>query len=91
MRMGDEDMGDLLVGEARYQRRDVLLQLGAGIDHRDLALADDIGTGALEGERPGVARDDPADPRRDGFEPAVFEGDLAAIGNLDSHGWFASG
>src|SRR5207248_5805478 len=91
MGMGDQDMGDLLVGEARQQCRDVLRELGAGVDDRHLTFADDIGAGALERERPGVARDDTADPRRDGFEPAVFEDNLAAKGNVDSHGRFASG
>src|SRR5437660_2043437 len=84
-------MGDPLLGEARRERRDMLFELGAGVDHRDLALPDDIGAGALEGERAGIARDNAADARRDPFEPAVFEGDLATIGNLDSHGRFASG
>ena len=85
MGVGDEDMGDPLVGEARQQCRDMLFELGAGIDHRDLALADDIGAGALEGERARIARDDAADPRRHPLEPAVFEREFAAIGNVDSH------
>src|ERR1044071_2174761 len=69
----------------------MLLELRPGIDDRDLALPDHIGAGALEGERAGVLRDDPADPRRHRFEPAVFESDLAAKRNIDSHGGFASG
>src|SRR6266566_2597544 len=84
-------MRDMLVGEARHQRGDMLVQFGAGVDHRHLALADDIGAGALEGERAGIVGDDAADARRDGLEPAVFEGNLATKGNLDSHGRFASG
>ena len=91
MGVGDEDVRHLLVGEPREERGDVLFELGAGIDDRDLALADDIGAGALEGERAGVLRDDAADSRRHRFEPAVFEGDLVAKGNVDSHGGFASG
>jgi len=43
--VGNQDMGDLLLGEARQQGRDMLLELRPGIDDRDLALADDIGAG----------------------------------------------
>ena len=42
----------------------MLVEIGAGIDHRDLAIADDIGAGAAEGERAGIARDDAADAGR---------------------------
>ena len=85
MRVGDEDMGDPLAGEARQQRVDVLGKVGPGIDDRDLALADDIGAGAAERERAGVARDDAPDPRRHRFEPAVFERELAPVGDFDGH------
>ena len=51
--------------EAGQQRLDMLVEIRAGIDHRDLAVADDIGAGAAEGERAGIARDDAADHRRD--------------------------
>src|ERR1700732_1043594 len=91
MGVGDEDMADPLLGEARQQRRDMLLEFGGGGEHRPPARADDIGAGAFEGERTGIAGDNAADARRDPFEPAVFEGDLATIGNLDSHGRFDSG
>src|SRR5438309_1119080 len=84
-------MRDMLLREARHERSDMLFQLGAGVDHRHLALADDIGAGALEGERAGIVGDDAPDARCDGFEPTVFEGNLATKGNLDSHGRFASG
>src|SRR5437762_3317447 len=67
--VGDEDVRHLLVGERGDERGDVLFELEAGIDDRDLTLADDIGAGALIGKGPGVLRDDAADPRRDRFEP----------------------
>src|SRR5260370_40808750 len=85
MRVGDGDVGDGFVTEARDECVDMLGKLGAGVDDRDLALADDIGTGALEGKRPGIARDDAPDARCHPFEPAVFEREFAAIGNVDSH------
>ena len=91
MGVGNQDTRDLFLGEARQQGRDMLLELRPGIDDRDLALADDIGAGALEGERAGVARDNAPDPWRKRFEPALFEGDLAAKRNVDSHGGFAPG
>ena len=85
MRMGDEDMADPLAGQARQQRVDMLGQVRAGVDDRHLALADHIGAGAAKRERAGVLRDDAPDPRRHRFEPAVFERELAPVGNLDGH------
>jgi hypothetical protein len=43
VRVGDEDRGDALGGECAEQRRDVGWDRRARVDHRDLALADDIG------------------------------------------------
>ena len=67
--VGDEDMGDLLAGEARQQRRDMLGKVGAGIDDRDLALADDIGAGALKVNGPGLRATMRRMPGRHRFEP----------------------
>ena len=85
MRMGDEDMGDGLAVERLQQRVDMILLLRAGIDHRDLAVADDVGAGALEGERAGIARDDAADQRRQPLGPPVFEGKVAAERDFTGH------
>src|SRR4051812_49195258 len=88
VRVSYKNMRDPLALEARQQRLDVLGEIGAGIDDRDLALADDIGAGALVSEGPGIARHDPPHSRRHRFEPAVFEGDVSAIGYVDRHaGW----
>ena len=67
------------------KRLDMLGEVGAGVDDRDLALADDIGAGASKGERARVARHDAPDARRDRLEPAVFEREIAAERDLDSH------
>ena len=48
------------------------------IDDRDAAVAHDIGAGAVEGERAGITRDDPADHRGDGRHHAIFEFELRA-------------
>ena len=61
MGMGDQDMADALPGQAGQQSRHMLRQIGAGIDHRHLAMADDIGTRAEEGEGAGVRGHDPPD------------------------------
>ena len=55
-------------------------------NHRNLAVADDIGPGAAEGKGAGIARDDAPDHRRDRFEPAIFERKFAAKRDLDGHG-----
>ncbi len=85
MRVGDEDVGDGLAVERLQQRVDMVLLLRAGIDHRDLAVADDVGAGALEGERAGIARDDAADQRRQPLGPPVFEGEVAAERDFTGH------
>ena len=85
MGMGNQDVGHPLARETGEQRRDVLGEIGAGVDHRNLAVAHDIGSGAPEGEGAGVARDDAADPRCHRLEPGVFERELAAKRNVDSH------
>src|SRR5262249_30758834 len=83
--VGDKDVRHLLIGEARKQRRNMVIEIGAGIDHRDFALANDIGAGALIGEGAGIAGDDAAHPWGHCFYSAVFEGDIATIGNLNGH------
>ncbi len=85
MGVGDKDVGHPLARETGEQRLDVLGEIGAGVDDRDLAATDNIGSGAAEGEGAGVARDDAANPRRHRLEPAVFERELAAERNVDSH------
>jgi hypothetical protein len=83
--VGDQDVGHPLARQTGEQGLDVLGEIGAGIDHRDLAATDDVGSGAPECEGAGVAGDDAADPRRHRLEPAVFERELAAKRNVDSH------
>ena len=85
MGMGDQDMGHPLAGEAGQQCRDVLVEIRAGIDDRDLALADYVGPGALEGKRARIARDDTANARRHPLKPTIFERKLAAERDLGSH------
>ena len=46
-----------------FERFEMLRQVGAGIDHRDLALADQIGLRAVISEGGGVVREDPRDAR----------------------------
>jgi hypothetical protein len=53
--MGDQDVAHRLALQRRQQGLQVAGQVRAGIDHRHLSRADDIGAGAGEGERPGIA------------------------------------
>ena len=43
----------------------MLGEVGAGVDHCNLAIADHVGAGTSEREGAGVARHDAADPRCD--------------------------
>ena len=61
MRVGDEDMRHRLAAHRRKEVLDMLRTVGTRIDHRDPILADDVAAGSLEGEGPGIVRDDPPD------------------------------
>src|SRR5947207_15387383 len=51
VRVGDQDMRDLLAREAREQRLDVLGEVRARVDHRNIAVAHDTTEHAPEGSR----------------------------------------
>src|SRR6516225_1035317 len=48
--VGNQNMGHPLDRQASQQRLDMLGEVGSGIDHRHLAIANDVGTGTLEGK-----------------------------------------
>ena len=54
MGMRDQDMGDRLAVERLEQGREMGLVERSRIDHRHIALADDVGACAGEGERLGL-------------------------------------
>jgi len=85
MRVSDQDVRHTLRRETGEQGLHMLGEVGAWVDHRNLAAADHVGAGAPEGEWAGVARDDTADPRCYRFEPTVFEREFAAKRNVDGH------
>ncbi len=85
MRVRDQDMRDGLAAQRAEQRRDMRSELRPRVDHGDLAMSDDVGARALEGERAGVARDDAADERRQRRGDAVINVDVAAKGDLGGH------
>ncbi len=70
MGVGDEDGLDRLAFDRREDRREMAFVAGARIEDRDRALPENVGAGAVEGERRGVRGDEAAHERR---EP----GDLA--------------
>src|SRR5512145_2752159 len=83
-------MGHAFAGKRREQRVDMLGKVRSGVDNGDLPSADYIRTRAAEGERPGVARDDPTDVRRDRLENAIGAGE-ASIGADHARGIPAAG
>ena len=80
MGVGYQDMRHRLTLQRVQQRRHVLFVQWAGVDHCDLAAADDVGAGALEGEGAGILRHDPADHRRQDRNAAVGEIQFAIEG-----------
>ena len=52
MRVGDDNVGDMLIGADGCQNRlKMRVLLGAGVDHRQTARAQNIGVGAAIGHR----------------------------------------
>ena len=60
MRVGDEDVRHGLAAHRIEQRRNMRFVERAGIDDRDLAMAEDVGDRALVGERPRIVAQDAA-------------------------------
>ncbi len=81
MGVGEDDGGDPLALGGAQQGVEMLGQVGAGIDHRRLAAADDVGSGAGIGERARVGRHHAADQRRDLIGPPGLEGDVTDVGD----------
>ena len=73
MGMGDENMGDGFAAHGVKQRADMRIVVGAGIENRDFAAADDVAHRALERERAGIVGDDRAHARRDVAHPVGLE------------------
>jgi hypothetical protein len=85
MRMGDEDMGNGFPFDRRQQCFDVIVHQRAGVDHRYLALADNIGARAFEGEAARIIGGHPADQRRYLVAAAIFDIDVAHKRDLAAH------
>ena len=75
MGVGDEDRRELFAGDCLEQRVDMAGDRRPGVDDRDLAFADDIGTSAGEGEGARIGRDQPARQWRDAREFARRRGE----------------
>src|SRR5579885_1292296 len=87
--VGNQDVGETLALEGLGDRFEVGLVVGAGIDDRNPAAADEIGIGAEKGIRPGIVGDDAADARRNLFGHAVIDIDVTIEGKLRRHGFKA--
>jgi hypothetical protein len=82
----DDDMRQRAVADRAQDRRKVCSIHRPRIDQHDFAaLADDIGVGALVGERARIVGDDAHDPRRQFLRFAVDELDLFAEWRLFGH------
>lgn len=88
--MRDQDMREALAFGCRGNCLQMGLVVGAWIDDRDLAGADEIGIGAEEGVRPGIVGDDAAHARRNLLGHAVVDINVAVEGKLRRHGFKAA-
>ena len=86
MRVRDENMRYRLAGERLQEGIHMRGDRRARIDDGGAAATDDIGAGALESERAGIARDNAADERAQRGDGAVLDLEIAAEGNLNGHG-----
>ena len=82
MGMRDNDMAHRFAVERRHDCLDMRLVRRPRVDDRDLALADDVGPRAVEGEGARVAGDDAAHQRRHAVGDAVFEFERLVEGNF---------
>ena len=82
--VGDEDMADaLIIGrQGGFNGSAVFGQGGAGINQGDVAGADNVDTGAGEGEGAGVARDDASNARRDLLAALILKFKFGDEGNF---------
>ena len=87
--MRDDDMAHRLALQRRRQRPDVLVKRRPRVDDGDRAVADDIGSGPVEGERPGITGDHATHQRRQTGGDAIFE--LEGLVEGDFHIGAASG
>ena len=80
--MGADDGGDALARENVGERADMrrVVAIRSGIDHGDIASADNIGLRAGIAERRCVAREHAADARADVLRSSVGQG--AEVGNI---------
>ena len=85
--MGDQNMGHGFAAHGIQQRRRMGLVVGAGIDDRDLALADDVTHRAGEGERARIVAENPPHAGADFLDDAglkrkvAVERDVVVIGH----------
>jgi hypothetical protein len=63
VRVGDEDRLDRPAGDRRQQRVQMRGIVGAGVDHREVAGADEVGLRAAVGVRRGIGRQHASDER----------------------------
>ncbi len=79
--MGDQDMADTLSRQCGGHGRDMLRQIRARIDHRDLVAAPDhIDAGAAKGESAGIGRQQPRHQRAQPFQRSVMRFQRAVEG-----------
>lgn len=81
--MGDKNMADPLSGGEGVAQGAKMAGLGrARVDHGDLALAQDIAVGAVEGHRRWVGREDHAQARRKALHRAGQGADFRSLIHL---------
>ena len=73
MRMRHKDMADLFARlQGGHDRRQMCVQRGPGVQHRDAPTAKDIGIGARAGHRPRIGRANAAQNRADPVQQGAF-------------------
>src|SRR5579859_2112389 len=78
--VGDQDIGDPFAFCRLEDRLQMFRQVRSGIDHGDLAMADDVGACAFEREGARIVGDNPSDQRGDLIADAILEGDISYEG-----------
>lgn len=73
VRVRDEDVGDRFSIKGTFQRLHVGRKIRTRVDDGNVAIADDVGAGAVVGERRWIIGDYATNQRRESVDNAVLE------------------
>ena len=87
VRVRNEDMGYRFIGDCGEKGVHMAIHQRTGVDYRNITMANDISSCAMESERAGVFGDNPTDQRRHLINLAIIKGQVSNERNLSYHNY----